>query len=59
MDHFKIKQACNTRVLGAKIDDELSWNKYIDKVSKKVASGIGAIRKIRDFVETLISVYNA
>ena len=33
----------------------------IDKVAKKVTSGIGAVRKIRDLVdpETLISVYNA
>ena len=48
-------------MIGVEIDDKLSWNKHIDKVAKKVASGIGAIRKIRDFVdrETLISVYNA
>ena len=61
LDHFKIKQVCNTSVLGVEIDDKLSWNKHIDKVAKKVASGIGAIRKIRDFVDqkTLISVYQA
>ena len=48
-------------MLGVEIDDKLSWNKHIDKVAKKVASGIWAIKKIRDFVdkETLISVYNA
>ena len=48
-------------MLGVEIDDKVSWNKHIDKVAKKVASGIGAIKKIRDFVdkETLISVYNA
>ena len=48
-------------MLGVEIDDKLSWNKHIDKVAKKVASGIAAIKKIRDFVdkETLISVYNA
>ena len=33
------------------IDDKLSWNKHIDKVAKKVASGIEGIRKIRDFVD--------
>ena len=61
IDHFKIKQVCNTSVLGVEIDDKLSSNKHIDKVAKKVASGIGAIKKIRDIVdkETLISVYNA
>ena len=58
LNHFKIKQVCNTSVLGVEIDDKLSWNKHIDKVAKKVTSGIGAIRKIRDFVDqkTLIAV---
>ena len=48
-------------MLGVEIDDKLSWNKRIDKVAKKVASGIEALRKIRDFVhqQTLISVYHA
>ena len=48
-------------IIGLEIDDKLSWNKHIDKVAKKVASGIGAIRKICDFVDqkTLIYVYHA
>jgi hypothetical protein len=39
----------------------LSWNKHVENVAKKATSGIGAIRRIRDFVdrETLISIYNA
>ena len=49
IDHFKIKQFCNTGVFGVEIDDKLSWNKHIDKVAKKIASGIGVIRKIPDF----------
>ena len=38
-----------------------SWNKHIESVVKKVTSGIGAMRRIRDFVdrETLSSIYNA
>ena len=57
IDHFKIKQVCNTSVLGVEVDDKL-WNKHIDKDAKKVASGIRAIRKIRDLFnqKTLISV---
>ena len=50
IDHFKIKQVCNTSVLGVEIDDKLSWNKHIDKVAKKVASGIGPLKKF----ETLL-----
>jgi hypothetical protein len=39
----------------------LSWNKHVENVAKKATSSIGAIRRIRDFVdrETLISLYNA
>ena len=61
INHKKIKQVCNATVLGVELDDKLSWNRHIDKVAKKVTSGIGAIRKIRDFVDrdTLISIYNA
>ena len=61
INQVKINQVGNATVLGVEIDDKLSWDSHIDKVAKKVKSGIGAIRKIRDFVdrETLINVYNA
>ena len=61
INHKKFKQVCNATVLGVELDDKLSWNRHIDKVAKKVTSGIGAIRKIRDCVDrdTLISIYNA
>ena len=61
INQVKINQVGNATVLGVEIDDRLSWDSHIDKVAKKVTSGIGAIRKIRDLVdrETLISVYNA
>ena len=43
------------------IDDNLSWNVHIDKTSKKIASGIGALKRCRLFVPqtTLQSIYNA
>ena len=61
INQVKINQVGNATVLGVEIDDRLSWHSHIDKVAKKVTSGIGAIRKFRDLVdrETLISVYNA
>ena len=61
INQVKINQVGNATVLGVEIDDRLSWDSHIDKVAKKVTSGIGVIRKIRDLVdrETLISVYNA
>ena len=61
IDQTKIKQVYNSRVLGADIDNKLKWNNHIDTVAKNVSSVIGAMRRIRDFVDrdTLISVYNA
>ena len=61
IDQTKIKQVFKSRVLGVDIDNKLKWTNHIDIVAKRVSSGIGAIRRIRDFVDrdTLISVYNA
>ena len=61
IDQTKIKQVLKSRVLGVDIDNKLKWTNHIDIVAKRVSSGIGAIRRIRNFVDrdTLISVYNA
>ena len=32
------------------INENLSWNAHIEKLSKKVASGIGALKRIRPYV---------
>ena len=55
-----IKKVRNTKVLGVKLDENLSWEKHIDHISSKITSGIGAIMRIKDYVEqsTLVTVYN-
>ena len=47
--------------LGVTIDDRLDWSGHIEKVTKKVASGIGAIKRIRHLVPqaTLQLIYQA
>ena len=39
----------------------MAWHSHIDKLSKKIASGIGAIKQIRPFIlpEILHNIYNA
>ena len=56
-----IKRVRETKALGVCIDEFLSWDKHIDKIAKKVSSGIGAIRKLKSCVDrnTLICAYNA
>ena len=43
------------------IDNKLDWSSHIDKLTKKVASGIGAIKRIRHLVPqaTLHLIYQA
>ena len=42
-------------------DNKLDWRSHIDKLTKKVASGIGATKRIRHFVPqaTLHLIYQA
>ena len=41
-----------TKSLGMHNDEHLSWNVHIDNLCKKVASGIGALKRIRNFVNS-------
>ena len=47
--------------LGVVIDDNLTWRSHIDKLTKKIASGIGAIKRIRHLFPygTLHFIYQA
>ena len=56
-----IKRVKCTKVLGVQIDEHLSWNQHIEYSANKISSGIGAIRKLRTFIDTstLVLVYNA
>ena len=56
IDTFPISQVASTKSLGVHVDAHLSSNTHITKISEKVASGIGALKRCRPFVppETLI-----
>ena len=43
------------------IDESLTWQTHIDKLSKKIESGISAIKRVRPFVPpaTLLYIYSA
>ena len=62
----KIDDHCLERVktykyLGIDLDENLSWDSHIDNIVKKVSTGLGAIRRVRNLVprETLIMIYKA
>ena len=53
IDNVPIKQVSTTKSLGILIDDNMAWHSHIDKLSKKIASGIGnigAIERMKPFV---------
>ena len=57
-----INRVSTTKSLGVVIDENLTCrSSHIDKLTKKVASGIGAIKRLRSFVssETLYFIYHA
>ena len=45
-----IDQVANAKSLGVIIDDNLNWSSHINKLTKKIASGIGAIKRVRHLV---------
>ena len=55
-----VKQVSHTKSLGVHIDENLTWNVHIEKLCKKVASGIGALKRIRPLVppSTMQLIYN-
>ena len=43
------------------IDENLSWQEHVNYISKKVAKGLGMLRRIRDLVpiNTLVDIYSS
>ena len=52
IDNVPIEKVTSVKSLGIFIDENLQWQTHIDKLSKKIASGIGAVKVFRDFVPT-------
>ena len=61
INQFPIKQVSTVKSLGVHIDENLTWECHINQLSKKIASGISAIKRIRYSVpyKTLLSICNS
>ena len=61
MDGTRVEQVLTTKSLGETIDDKLSWNCHIKKLTKKIALGIGAMIRVGHLVPqaTLHLIYQA
>ena len=56
-----IERVSSTKTVGVIVDERLSWASHTDYICKKVSSGIGGLRQIRDLIsqETAITIYNS
>ena len=45
-----VKQVKSTKSLGLNINEHLLWSVHVDAISKRIASGLGALERIRPFV---------
>ena len=57
----EINRADVVKSLGIHIDRHLSWSEHIHKISKKISSAIGALKRARPFIscKTAVQVYTA
>ena len=56
-----VNQVSTSQSLGVLIDANLTWDSHIEKLAKNIASGITAIKRVRQFVPpaTLHLIYKA
>ena len=57
----KINKVETVKSLGVHIDKHFSWSVHIEKITKKIASAMGALIHIRPFIttKTAVQVYQA
>ena len=60
IDKQSVKRVKHSKVLGVQIVEHLAWTN-IEFIAGKISSGIGAIKKAKEFVDrnTLVLIYNA
>ena len=52
LDGNKIKQEKNIRYLGIELDENLTWNIHVKKLSKSLAYKIFSLKKVSNFTDT-------
>ena len=50
IDRVPIDNVSQAKSLGVHLDENLSWNIQINELTKKIPSGIGALKRVRSFV---------
>ena len=61
MDGKPINRFSEAKSLGVQIDEHLTWAPHVENISKKIASAIGALKRVRQFIDTgtVLKIYEA
>ena len=61
INDFRVTQVATAKSLGVTINNNRDWGSHMEKIIKKVSSGIGAIKRVRHLVPqvTLQLIYQA
>ena len=61
IDGIAIKKVNETKSLRLQIDEHLTWVRHVENISKKIASAIGALKRVRQFIDTntALKIYGA
>ena len=52
INELDVNRVNSVQSLGVYIDDHHTWTIHFDKISKKIASAIGALKQIRSYIPT-------
>ncbi len=56
IDDCPIERVKSFKCLGVYVDEILTWESHINNISKKVAKGLGVLRRLRSFVVVVSGV---
>ena len=61
INDYPVKQVSSTKSLGVHIDQNMNWECHIQNICKKIASALGAVKRIRLLIpfNILINVYDS
>jgi hypothetical protein len=61
VDNVPVRQVSSTKTLGLTLDENLIWRNHVEVITKKISSGIGALKRVRGLIdqETAIKAYKS
>jgi hypothetical protein len=51
VDNVPVRQVSSTKTLGLTLDENLTWRNHVEVITKKISSGIGALKRVRRLID--------